>query len=357
MRKSQTKGFTLVELLVVIGIIALLISILLPALSKARDQANQVACGSNMHQFYNIWQMYAADYRGYAIPCTLQSLNRQDDFFSPQIIGQELNKSKGGIGDSSTDRVESEAKIIKMLFTCPAADHTTDPNSTMQSAMGNSADAYWGDYLYNYYMGVIKFPDTVNPNIGYVYYPYVKTTQVPPNIILMMESIKPNYNVTTLPAPGTGTYKDYYASWNDLFTTAAPGPSKPTSALIYQRIGTPHNKNTKMNVLSADGHISAVNPRRDFFTNINNQQSVKECLWDNNMSSGQSSISPPGAPGSGGSTQRVPCGDRGKRECQEFDRCSIPLAESWYNRDCLRNPLRRIVSRPDVLLRLGKTDG
>ena len=73
---ARLKAFTLVELLVVIGIIAVLLGMLMPALGKTREAANRTACLSSLRQVHAAFQLYALANRD-QVPLGYRTVSKQ----------------------------------------------------------------------------------------------------------------------------------------------------------------------------------------------------------------------------------------------------------------------------------------
>jgi prepilin-type N-terminal cleavage/methylation domain-containing protein len=291
---KRTKGFTLVELLVVIGIITILISMLLPALTRARDQANTVSCQSNERQFYNMVLLYAQDNGGTVIPCVsfFPDPNKlgttgtdvfgtgsvEEDWWTAPLLGAEMNRNnQSGTSTGANGQNINNNTVIKAALTCPAANHSLDPSFDDFTVGGTGlAPLYFGDYSYNYYMGVDKW-GTISTSLALgpeLFAPNVKLTQVPGNVMIMTESFKPGLIGGTGNWKATINYKAYFGGsysqaqgwvvtgWGTLVATQNLGPinASPAPQVTCNRVGTPHNQGTKCNCLSMDGHISLVNP-------------------------------------------------------------------------------------------------
>ena len=128
---SGKRAFTLVELLVVIGIIALLISILMPALSSAKRQANTVKCNANLHNIGQVMQMYATDYKG-KIPRNYEYGQQYLDghIFWAEAFGKYFDKNFVGATDHSSSAADAVIlpSLMKIgVYHCPARPDLPQP--------------------------------------------------------------------------------------------------------------------------------------------------------------------------------------------------------------------------------------
>jgi prepilin-type N-terminal cleavage/methylation domain-containing protein len=252
-RIFPSSGFTLVELLVAIAIIAILAAMLLPALSRAKGQAQSTYCKNNLHQMGLALGMYVDDFKVYPYYASITSAH--DD--TPFLWEQALQIYYPGIW------FENRA------YHCPAYIGAIIGNMATGNRPGATAGygAEVGSYSYNLW-GAGSAYSTLGLGVG----DYYGAKPPFPPAHRGSDLVAPSEMFAIMDSRGEGLpllSPPYTVAWSGLdWTFCGPGaPGQPG----FQSLQIPPQHGTVFNVLSCDAHVAAVR-LADLFNPTNTAQ-------------------------------------------------------------------------------------